>query len=503
MRPSPVLRRFVPVIAVSALVLAACGSDDDVLERQRGRHHRAAAGPTAHAGGHLQRHHRRRRPDDRHGRARLPPVGHRRRPESGEGFEAAVAYAVAAEMGYDKDSVVWVRTTFDEAIQPGPKNFDVNLQQYSITEERKENINFSLPYYTSNQAIVALDGSAAEGATTIADLKDVKFGAQVGTTSLDFINEVIQPTQDVFVYDDNVGAKAALEANQIDAAVFDLPTALYVSGVEIEGSSVVGQFPADAGGTSDQFGMRARTGQPAHRVRRPGDHDAHRERRTRRHHPGVAVRLHRRAGDHRRVIPATPAAHDTLHDRSTDPARALRAGSTPAVERHRRDQHDHRRRGADRVRPEGTRMGTGPPGVLRRRRVPGELSRSGQRVLARRADPAVVDPADPDRLAADRPRPQHPQPGAVPTPGVRGDLHRRVPRDPGDPARVPHRVRRSGAGVVTRVGQPVDLGHRDARAVVLGVHRRDHPLGHRRCAREPASGGAVAGHDQPPDHEHA
>jgi polar amino acid transport system substrate-binding protein len=158
-------------------------------------------------------------------------------------------------MGYDAESVVWVRTTFDEAIQPGAKNFDMNLQQYSITPERQENIDMSLPYYTSNQAIVALEGSPAEGATTVADLKDVKFGAQVGTTSLDFINEVIQPTQEVFVYDDNVGAKAALEANQIDAAVFDLPTALYVSGVEIEGSSVVGQFPADAGGTTDQFGF--------------------------------------------------------------------------------------------------------------------------------------------------------------------------------------------------------------------------------------------------------
>jgi polar amino acid transport system substrate-binding protein len=176
-------------------------------------------------------------------------------PESGEGFEAAVAYAVAAEMGYDAESVVWVRSTFDEAIQPGAKSFDMNLQQFSITEERKENVGFSLPYYTSNQAIVALAGSAAEGATTIADLKDVKFGAQVGTTSLDFINEVIQPTQDVFVYDDNVGAKAALEANQIDAAVFDVPTAAYVSEFEIEGSSIVGQFPADAGGPSDSFGF--------------------------------------------------------------------------------------------------------------------------------------------------------------------------------------------------------------------------------------------------------
>ena len=110
-------------------------------------------------------------------------------------------------------------------------------------------------HYTANQAIVALNGSSAEGATSIADLKDVKFGAQAGTTSFAFITDVIQPTQDVFAYDDNVGAKAALEANQIDAAVFDLPTALYVSGVEIDGSSVVGQFPAAAGGTTDEFGL--------------------------------------------------------------------------------------------------------------------------------------------------------------------------------------------------------------------------------------------------------
>ena len=176
-------------------------------------------------------------------------------PESGEGFEAAVAYAVAEEMGYGADAVTWVRTTFDSAIQPGAKDFDVNLQQFSITPERMETVDFSVPYFTSNQAIVALEGSAAEGATSIADLQDVKFGAQAGTTSLDFITEVIQPSQEPFVYDDNVGAKAALEANQIDAAVFDLPTALFVSAVEIEGSAVIGQFPADSGGTTDQFGF--------------------------------------------------------------------------------------------------------------------------------------------------------------------------------------------------------------------------------------------------------
>jgi polar amino acid transport system substrate-binding protein len=176
-------------------------------------------------------------------------------PESAEGFEAAVAYAVAEEMGYGFDQVNWVRTTFDAAIQPGAKDFDMNLQQFSITEERKETIDFSLPYFTSNQAIVALEGSAAEGATSIDDLRDVKFGAQAGTTSLTFITEVIKPNAEPFVYDDNVGAKAALEANQIDAAVFDLPTALFVSAVEIEGSSVIGQFPADSGGTTDRFGI--------------------------------------------------------------------------------------------------------------------------------------------------------------------------------------------------------------------------------------------------------
>ena len=176
-------------------------------------------------------------------------------PESGEGFEAAVALAVAKQLGYEGENVVWVRTTFDEAIQPGDKTFDFNLQQYSITEERKANISFSDPYYASNQAIVALEGSPAEGATTVADLKDVKFGAQAGTTSLDFINEVIKPTNEAFVYDDNAGAKAALDAAQIDAIVVDLPTALYISAVEIEGSKVVGQFPASAGGTTDEFGM--------------------------------------------------------------------------------------------------------------------------------------------------------------------------------------------------------------------------------------------------------
>jgi polar amino acid transport system substrate-binding protein len=177
------------------------------------------------------------------------------KPESKEGFEAAVAYAVAAELGYSDANVKWVRTTFDEAIQPGKKSFDFNLQQYSITEERKQTVSFSDGYYTTNQAIVGLTDSAAKGATTLADIKKLKLGAQAGTTSLDYITNVIKPDTEPFVYDDNAGAKAALEANQIDAAIFDLPTALYVSAVEIEGSSVLGQFPADSTATADEFGL--------------------------------------------------------------------------------------------------------------------------------------------------------------------------------------------------------------------------------------------------------
>ena len=177
------------------------------------------------------------------------------KPESKEGFEAAVAYAVAAELGFGDSAVTWVRTSFDEAIQPGKKNFDFNLQQFSISPEREKTVSFSTPYYSTNQAIVGLAGSAAAGATTIADLKDVKFGAQSGTTSLDFITNVLKPDAEPFAYDDNAGAKAALEANQIDAIVVDLPTAFYIAAVEIDGASVIGQFAADAGETSDQFGL--------------------------------------------------------------------------------------------------------------------------------------------------------------------------------------------------------------------------------------------------------
>jgi polar amino acid transport system substrate-binding protein len=174
-------------------------------------------------------------------------------PESGEGFEAAVAYAVAEKLGFAEEDVVWVRTTFDEAIAPGQKNFDFNLQQYSITEERKANVDFSSPYYETAQVVVTTEGSAAAGATSIADLQGYLIGAATGTTSFDAIGSVIAPTQDALAFNSNDDAKAALTNGQVDAIVLDLPTALYASCCELDGGKIIGQLPTAAKG--DQFGL--------------------------------------------------------------------------------------------------------------------------------------------------------------------------------------------------------------------------------------------------------
>jgi polar amino acid transport system substrate-binding protein len=174
-------------------------------------------------------------------------------PESGEGFESAVAYAVAAELGFAPEDVVWVRTTFEEAIQPGPKSFDFNLQQYSITEERKASVDFSSPYYYTAQTVITVAGSAAEGVTDLADLKDLLIGAQTGTTSLKAIEEIIQPNGGAQVFNSNDDAKAALANGQVDAIVVDLPTAFYLTAVELDGGLILGQL--DGAEAGDSFGL--------------------------------------------------------------------------------------------------------------------------------------------------------------------------------------------------------------------------------------------------------
>ncbi|WBU38237.1 ABC transporter substrate-binding protein [Homoserinibacter sp. YIM 151385] len=175
-------------------------------------------------------------------------------PESGDGFESAVAYAVAAELGFDAEDVVWVRSTFEAAIAPGPKDFDINLQQFTISEDRAQNVDFSSPYYSTPQAVVTVEGSAVAGASSIDDLKDAVLGAQVGTTSLQTIETVIEPSQAAQPYNSNDDAVLALQNGQVDALVVDLPTAFYMSGVQLEGGVLIGQLPADAG-ISDEWGL--------------------------------------------------------------------------------------------------------------------------------------------------------------------------------------------------------------------------------------------------------
>ena len=172
-------------------------------------------------------------------------------PESGEGFEAAVAYAVATQLGFSKDEVKWVRTTFDSAVTPGEKNFDFNLQQFSITEERKAAVDFSSPYYTAPQAIVSFKGSKIDGKSSIAELAGAKLGAAVGTTSLDAIESQLGLKASVF--NDNAAGVSALKNKQIDGLVVDLPTAFYLAGVEVENGIIVGQLPSS--GSGDQFGL--------------------------------------------------------------------------------------------------------------------------------------------------------------------------------------------------------------------------------------------------------
>jgi polar amino acid transport system substrate-binding protein len=174
-------------------------------------------------------------------------------PTNGQGFESAVAYAVAEGLGFTPEEVTWTIVPFNKSYAPGAKDFDFDINQISITPERAEVVSFSDGYYTVNQAVIALADSPIANATSLAELKDAKLGAQVGTTSLKYIEDFIQPSTEIYVYNDTNDAKSALKNGQIDGIVVDLPTAYYITAVEIPKGKIVGQFPAQEGG--EQFGM--------------------------------------------------------------------------------------------------------------------------------------------------------------------------------------------------------------------------------------------------------
>jgi len=175
------------------------------------------------------------------------------KPESGEGFEAAVAYAVAEKLGYAQGDVVWTRVPFNNAIAPGPKAFDFDINQFSITPERRKAVDFSSPYYLVRQTVIALKTSPVASATAVSALASAKLGAQVGTTSLQAINDVIKPTTQAAVYNTNEDAKKALQNGTIDGLVVDLPTAFFITAVEVPEAKIVGQLPQV--GTPEAFGL--------------------------------------------------------------------------------------------------------------------------------------------------------------------------------------------------------------------------------------------------------
>ncbi|MGI3786469.1 MAG: ABC transporter substrate-binding protein [Janthinobacterium lividum] len=176
------------------------------------------------------------------------------KPSNGKGFESAVAYAVAAKLGYDQAAVTWTVVPFTSAYAPGDKAFDVDINEVSITDARRNAVDFSAPYYTVTQTVVTTKGSPIDGATTVAALQGARLGAQVGTTSYTAITDQIKPSKKPAVYDTNDLAVQALKNKQIDGLVVDLPTAFYMVAAQVDDGAIVGQLPPGSG-KADQFGL--------------------------------------------------------------------------------------------------------------------------------------------------------------------------------------------------------------------------------------------------------
>jgi polar amino acid transport system substrate-binding protein len=165
-------------------------------------------------------------------------------PASGEGFENGLVYALAEELGYVADDVVWTTTGFDEAIAPGAKDYDFNIQQFSVTDEREEIVDFSIVYYQPEKAVIALPDSSVAQATSFEDLLEASWGAALGTTDFDYLQNVLG-VDDAAVFDDQAGVFLALEGGQIDATVAALPTALFATAVQVPDAAIVATLPAD------------------------------------------------------------------------------------------------------------------------------------------------------------------------------------------------------------------------------------------------------------------
>ena len=189
----------------------------------------------------------------------FPPYFEDNDPTNGRGFESAVAYAIAQKLGYAKSDVKWTTEPFNSSYAPGPKKFDFDVNQISITPARAKRVDFSTPYFTAPQALVALKSSDAAKATALADLADTKLGVQIGTTSLDAVNQVVKPSAQPKVFNDSNDVVTALKQKQVDAVVVDLPTAFFLTAAQVPTAKIVGQFSAPGG---DTWGALLQKGSP-------------------------------------------------------------------------------------------------------------------------------------------------------------------------------------------------------------------------------------------------
>lgn len=241
-------KTFAAIVLVPVLLVAAgCGSSDDTSTDSGASTEASAAACTP---GQLQ--------TNTAGKLTVatdkpayPPYFEDDDPTNGEGFESAVAYAIGKQLGYEPADVEWKVEPFNASFAPGPKDFDFDVNEISITPQRENAVDFSAPYYTANQAIVVLKSSDAAGAKSLAELKGLDIGVQVGTTSLEAVEDVIQPDSKPEVFNSSNDVITALKNEQIDAVVVDLPTALYLTAAQVPSATVVGQFEAPGG---DQWG---------------------------------------------------------------------------------------------------------------------------------------------------------------------------------------------------------------------------------------------------------
>jgi polar amino acid transport system substrate-binding protein len=229
---------IVSVLALGLALLVGCGGSKDSSSSDGGSTTATAANCTpskmqTHTAGTLTV-----ATDD----PAYPPYFEDNEPENGEGFESAVAYAIGNQLGYPKAKIQWTKEPFDSSYAPGPKNFDFDLNEISITPVREKAVDFSVPYYTAKQAVVALEGSEAAKAKSLAELQDTKFAVQINTTSLSAVEEEIEPSSRPEVFNSSGDVVTALKNGQVEAVVVDLPTALYLTAAQVENASIVGQF---------------------------------------------------------------------------------------------------------------------------------------------------------------------------------------------------------------------------------------------------------------------